>query len=182
VAVMAGNGYRVPWRETMVVTGLGTALAAPLGGHAVNLAAITAAMVAGPEGGPDRSQRWRGAVAAAVTYLVLAAAAAGLTALVTAAPDGVVQAAAGLALLGTLAVSLADALADPAERVAAVACLVVAASGVTVLGVGAAFWALLVGLVVRSVVPRAALSASAPGTSPRATSAPARSAGRHRSR
>uniref|UniRef100_UPI0030FBD556 benzoate/H(+) symporter BenE family transporter n=1 Tax=Nocardioides salarius TaxID=374513 RepID=UPI0030FBD556 len=60
VAVMAGNGYRVPWRETMVVTGLGTALAAPLGGHAVNLAAITAAMVAGPEGGPDRSQRWRG--------------------------------------------------------------------------------------------------------------------------
>ena len=182
VAVMAGNGYRVPWRETMVVTGLGTALAAPLGGHAVNLAAITAAMVAGPEGGPDRSQRWRGAVGAAVTYLVLAAAAAGLTALVTAAPDGVVQAAAGLALLGTLAVSLADALADPAERVAAVACLVVAASGVTVLGVGAAFWALLVGLVVRSVVPRAALSASAPGTSPRATSAPARSAGRHRSR
>ncbi|NYD56043.1 benzoate membrane transport protein [Nocardioides marinisabuli] len=182
VAVMAGNGYPVPWRETMTVTGLGTALVAPLGGHAVNLAAITAAMVAGPEGGPDRDERWRGAVSAAVTYLVLAAGAAGLTALVTAAPDGVVQSAAGLALLGTLAASLSDALADAHERVAAVTCLVVAASGVTVLGVGAAFWALVAGLVVRAVLRTGGVSASAPGTSPTATSGPARSAGRHRSR
>ncbi len=176
VAVMASHGYPVPWRETMGVTGLATALVAPFGGHAVNLAAITAAMMAGPDAGPDRTARWRAALSASVTYLVLAACAAGLTALVTAAPDGVVQSAAGLALLGTLATSLADALADPRERVPAVTCLVVAASGVTVLGIGAAFWALVVGLVVRAV-----LSPSAPGTSPTATSAPARSAGRHRS-
>ncbi|WP_300458436.1 benzoate/H(+) symporter BenE family transporter [uncultured Nocardioides sp.] len=171
VAVMGSFGYRVPWRESMGVTGLGTLLVAPLGGHAVNLAAITAALTAGPAAGPDRDQRWRASVSAAVTYLVLAAGAGALTALVAAAPDGVVQSAAGLALLGTLAASLSDALADPADRLAAIGCLVVAASGVSILGVGAAFWALVVGLVLRRVSP------SAP--SPTSSAVPARS-GTHR--
>ena len=81
------------------------------------------------------------------------------------------QSAAGLALLGTLAASLSDALADPADRLPAIGCLVVAASGVSVLGVGAAFWALVVGLVLRRVSP------SAP--SPRSSAGRARS-GTHR--
>jgi benzoate membrane transport protein len=58
VAVTASFGYQVPWRETMTVTGIGTLLGAPFGGHAINLAAITAAMTAGPMAGPDRSRRW----------------------------------------------------------------------------------------------------------------------------
>lgn len=152
VAVMATYGYRVPWRESMGVTGVGTLLAAPLGGHAVNLAAITAALTAGPSAGPDRDRRWHASVAAALTYLLLAVGAGALTALVAAAPDGVVQSAAGLALLGTLAAALGDALSDEHERLPAAGCLVVAASGVSVLGVGAAFWALLVGLVLRHLL------------------------------
>jgi benzoate membrane transport protein len=83
---------------------------------------------------------------------VLAALAGALTTLVAAAPDGVVQSAAGLALLGTLATSLGDALAEESERLPAAACLVVAASGLTVLGIGAAFWALVAGLVLRLVL------------------------------
>ncbi|THI95942.1 benzoate transporter, partial [Nocardioides sp.] len=92
---------------------------------------------------------------AAITYVVLALASGLLVAMVVAAPDGVMQAAAGVALLGTLGSSLADALADPREREAAAATLVVAASGVSVLGIGAAFWALLVGLVLRAFLRRA---------------------------
>ena len=152
VAVMSSHGYDVPWRETMTVTGIGTVLGAPFGGHAVNLAAITAALAAGPTAGPDRSRRYLASVTAACCYLVLAVACAALGALVATAPSGVIQAAAGLALLGTLASSLSEALADPSEREAAVVTFVVAASGVTVLGVGAAFWALVAGLVVRSVI------------------------------
>ncbi|MBS44838.1 MAG: benzoate transporter [Nocardioides sp.] len=152
VAVMSGLGYRVPWRESMTVTGLGTVLSAPFGGHAVNLAAITAALTAGPDAGPDRARRWPAAISSAVTYLVLAVGAGAVTALVAAAPDGVVQSAAGLALLGTLAASLREALSDDHERTPAVVCLVVAASGVTVAGVGAAFWALVAGLAVRAAL------------------------------
>lgn len=150
VAVMRGYGYGVPWRESMLVTGAGTIAAAPFGGHAVNLAAITAALSAGPDAGADRARRWLAPVSASVTYLLFAAGAGAVTALVVAAPAGVMQSAAGLALLGTLAGSLRDSLADEDERIPAVTCLVVAASGVSVLGVGAAFWALVAGLVVRT--------------------------------
>jgi benzoate membrane transport protein len=152
VAVMSSYGYQVPWRETMTVTGIGTVIGAPFGGHAINLAAITAAMTAGPTAGADRSRRWTAVVAAAATYLVLALACGALTALVAAAPGDVMQAAAGLALLGTLAASLAGALADEDGREAAVVCFVVAASGVSILGIGAAFWALLAGLVLRPLL------------------------------
>ncbi|WP_435770785.1 benzoate/H(+) symporter BenE family transporter [Nocardioides sp. SYSU DS0651] len=150
VAVMSGFGYRVPWRESLAVTGLATVAGAPSGGHAVNLAAISAALAAGPDAGPDPTRRWLAAVSASATYLVLAATSGIVVAVVVAAPGGVVQAAAGLALLGTLASSLADALADVADREAAAATLVVAASGVSLLGIGAAFWALLVGLALRA--------------------------------
>lgn len=160
VAVMAGYGYRVPWRETLAVTGLGTVAGAPSGGHAINLAAITAALSAGPDAGADRDRRWIATMSAAAAYLVLAATSTALAGLVAAAPAGVMQAAAGVALLGTLAASLRDALADEADRTAAAATLVVAAAGVSVAGVGSAIWALLAGLVVRAVLrPRSAPAA-----------------------
>jgi len=159
VAVTASYGYTVPWRESMAVTGIGTILGAPFGGHAINLAAITAAMTAGPMAGPDRNRRWVAAVSASCTYLVLALGCAALTALVAASPGDVMQAAAGLALLGTLAASLAGALADEGEREAAVICFLVAASGISVLGIGAAFWALVAGLVLRPLL-RPAVSAA----------------------
>ena len=168
VAVMSSYGYQVPWRETMTVTGIGTLVGAPFGGHAINLAAITAAMTAGPMAGPDRNRRWTAVVAAAATYLVLALACGALTALVAAAPGDVMQAAAGLALLGTLAASLAGALADEDGREAAVVCFVVAASGVSILGVGAAFWALLAGLVLRPLLRPASAGRDAEGQPGRA--------------
>ncbi len=157
VAVMGSFGYRVPWRESMTVTGLGTLVGAPFGGHAINLAAITAAMTAGPMAGADRARRWIASASAAATYLVLGLAAAALAALVAAAPGDVIPAAAGLALLGTFGAALSGALADEDGREASAVCFLVAASGVTVLGIGAAFWALLAGLVLRPVL-RAALS------------------------
>ncbi len=158
VAVMSGFGYTVPWRESLTVTGIGTIVGAPTGAHAINLAAISAALAAGPDAGPDRSRRWIAAVSASVTYLVLAVASSALAAMVVAAEDGLMQAAAGLALLGTLGAALAEALADPAERESAAATLVVAASGVTVLGIGAAFWALVVGLLIRAFLQRSGIS------------------------
>lgn len=152
VAVMKSFGYAVPWRETMTVTGIGSAAGAPFGGHAINLAAITAALAAGPDAGADTGRRWIASASASGTYLVLAVASAALAALVAAAPGAVIQAAAGLALLGALSASLAGAFEDDAEREPAAITFLVAASGVSVLGVGAAFWALVAGLAVRWVL------------------------------
>lgn len=154
VAVLATFGYRVPWRESMTVTGLGTMAGAMAGGHAVNLAAITAAMAASPEAHPDRDRRWIAAHTAGWAYLVLAAVSTALVGVVAGAPDGLVEVVAGLALLGTLAGALKGATDSEADREAAVVTFVVAASGIAFLGVGAAFWALVAGLVVHSVLVR----------------------------
>lgn len=154
VAVLASFGYRTPWRAAMTVTGLGTIAGAPAGGHVVNLAAITAALAASPEAHPDPAERWRAARTTAWAYLLIAALATALTTLVAAAPAGVLAAVAGLALVPTLGSSLAAALGDsaPGHREAAVVTFLVAASGVTVLGIGGAFWALVAGLAVLGVV------------------------------
>ena len=152
VAVMKSFGYTVPWRPSMVVTGLGTVLGAPAGGHAINLAAISAALAAAPTAHPDPKRRWIAASTAGWAYLVLAAGSAAVAALVAAAPAGVVETVAGLALMATLAASLTAALSDATEREGAVVTFLIAASGVSVLGIGSAFWALLVGLIVRAVL------------------------------
>lgn len=159
VAVMSSFEYDVPWRETMAVTGLGTALGAAAGGHAINLAAITAALAAGPDAHPDPRRRWVAAHTAGWTYLVLALLSAALTAAVAAAPAGMVEAVAGLALLGTLGGALAGAVGASTGREAAVVTFLVAASGVTVLGIGSAFWALVAGLAVTAVLRSGAGSA-----------------------
>ncbi|MFC3964757.1 benzoate/H(+) symporter BenE family transporter [Nocardia jiangsuensis] len=153
-AVLGSFGYRTPWRAAMTVTGIGTVLGAPAGGHAINLAAISAALAAGPSAHPDPARRWVAAFTAGGCYLVLAPASAALVTLVAAAPAGVLETVAGLALLATLATSLTGALADEEHRTAGVVTFLIAASGVGFLGVGAAFWALLAGLLVRAALSR----------------------------
>jgi benzoate membrane transport protein len=153
-AVLGSFGYKVPWRESLTVTGAATVLAAPLGGHAINLAAISAALSASPDAGRDPAQRWRAATTGGAAAIVLGGVSATVTALVITGPPGLLAAAAGLALMGTLGASAAGALGQSEGREAAVVTFLVAASGISVLGIGAAFWALLAGLLVRWVTVR----------------------------
>lgn len=152
VAVMKGLGYQVPWRRSMLVTGVGTVLGAPAGGHAINLAAISAALAAGPEAGEDRSRRWVASMTAGIVLIGLGIAAAAFGTLVSLAPAGVIAAVAGLALLATFASSLKAALSEPDGQVPAVIAFTTAASGMAIAGVSAAFWALIAGLVVRFIL------------------------------
>lgn len=152
VAVLRSFGYETPWRASMLVTGAGTALAAPLGGHAINLAALSAALAAGEEAGPERNRRWVAGFTSGLAYLVLAGFSAALVTLVAAAPAGMLEAVAGLALLGTLAGSVSAALADPEDRIAPAVTFLMAASGLAFVGIGSAFWALAAGLLVRAVL------------------------------
>lgn len=145
MAVLAGYGFHPPLRPLLAGTGLATALAAPLGGHAVNLAAITAALVAGPDAGPDPARRWIASVTAGLGIIALGLTAGLATALVLLSPPVLIEAVAGLALLGALGGALAAAVADPGRRDSAIVTFVVTASGVTMLGVGAAFWGLVAG-------------------------------------
>jgi benzoate membrane transport protein len=158
VAVLGSFGYRAPLSPALVYAGGATAVTAPLGGFTINLAAISAALAAGPTAGEDPDRRWVAGVSGGTTYILLGPLAALVTTVSAAAPAGVVAAVAGLALLGTFASAAASALSDEGMREAAAVTFVVAASGLTIAGVGAAFWALLAGgvfLVVMSAGPRA---------------------------
>ena len=152
IAIMRSFGYEVPWRPAMLVTGVGTALGATAGGHAINLAAISAALAASPDADPDPKRRWVAGVSTGASYLVLAVFSAAFAALVVLAPAAVIPAVAGLALFAAFGSSVQQAIDDPGERIPAVVTFLVAASGIAVLGVSAAFWALVAGLVVRTVL------------------------------
>ncbi|WP_433128338.1 benzoate/H(+) symporter BenE family transporter [Micromonospora sp. CA-240977] len=148
MAVLAGYGYRPPFGAALRATGLASLLAAPAGGHAVNLAAITAALAAGPDAHPDPERRWVASVTAGIGLALLGLGAGVATTLVAVAPPILIEAVAGLALLGALATALAAAVSDPATREAAVVTFVVTASGVTLIGVGGAFWGLVAGCLM----------------------------------
>ena len=157
VAVLRSFGYETPWRPAMLVTGAGTVLGAPFGGHAINLAALSAALAAGEEAGADRGRRWVAGFTSGLAYLVLAAFSTALVSVVSQAQAGMLEAVAGLALLGTLAAAVSAALAEPEDRIAPAVTFLMAASGLAFAGIGSAFWALLAGLAVRFVLkPRAA--------------------------
>lgn len=146
--VMSTYGFAPMPRFSFVAQGLGSAAATLFGGHAINLGAITAAIMAGPESHTDPRRRWIATLTNALLYLPLGLCAGLAAALISAAPTILVTAVAGLAVLGALITSVVNALEEPAHRVAAIATFLVVASGIVVLGIGSAFWGLLVGAVV----------------------------------
>jgi benzoate membrane transport protein len=68
--------------------------------------------------------------------------------LLGAMPKPLVTAIAGLALFSPLMSGMGAMVKDPKDMEAAAVTFLVTASGITILGVGAAFWGLLAGLLV----------------------------------
>jgi benzoate membrane transport protein len=156
VATLRAAGYgETPVSPLVSWTGLATVLLAPFGGYALNLAAITAAICMGREAHEDPSRRYVAAVAAGAFYLVLGLFAATVGAVLEAFPRELVLAVAGLALLGTIGNGLALALRDERQREPALVTFLVTASGLTLFGVGSAFWGLVAGLTALLVLTRA---------------------------
>jgi benzoate membrane transport protein len=147
-AVLKAHGYQPPVGPSLLVTGLGSMLTAPFGAHAINMAAITAALVAGPDAHPDSSQRWKMVFPYAALYVVFGLAAGTFVSLLGAMPKPLITAVAGLALFSPLIAGMTSMVKEPKDIEAAAVTFLVTASGITVLGVGAAFWGLLAGLIV----------------------------------
>lgn len=153
VAVLRASGYdRVPISPLISWTGIATLLLAPFGAFAMNLAAITAAICMGPEAHRDPDKRYVAAVTAGMFYLLIGIFGATVGALFTALPQALVMAIAGLALLSTIGKGLATALIQAADREPALITFLVTASGVTLWGIGSAFWGLVAGALVLGLV------------------------------
>lgn len=145
VAAIRASGYDTPISPLITWTGLTTLVLAPFGGYAFNLAAITAAICMGKEAHEDPARRYMASVFAGGFYLLVGVFGATVGALFAAFPRELVLAVAGMALFGTIGNSLALALKDEQQREPALITFLVTASGMTLFGIGAAFWGLVAG-------------------------------------
>lgn len=151
LAVLRASGYQPPVGPLLTVTGLVSLISAPFGAHTSNLAAITAAIAAGPDAHPDPAKRWPAAIVYGIAFILLAAFAGPFVALFAAMPKALIATIAGLALTGALMGSLAVAMGEERTRLPALLTFATAASGVSIGGIGAAFWGLAIGLAAFAV-------------------------------
>jgi len=151
LAVLKVNGYAPAPGPLFRLTGLGTMAASAIGGHAINLSALTAALCAGPDAHEDPQRRWWAAFFCGIGYVVLGLLAGAAATFVAIAPPILIQAVAGLALLGALASALLGAMQAQENREAALVTFLVTASGLTFYGISGAFWGLLAGGAIYSL-------------------------------
>ncbi|HRJ24439.1 MAG TPA: benzoate/H(+) symporter BenE family transporter [Thauera sp.] len=166
--VLRNDGFKTSANPIVTVTGLGSLLMAPFGSHAFNIAAITAAICTGREAHEDPSRRWIAGIAAGVFYILVGVFGVTLAALFMAFPATFITTLAGLALLGAIGGSLAGAMADAQAREASLITFLAAAANISLLGIGGAFWGLVIGLVAHAV-----LNGRLPQRAPRQVMAPA---------
>jgi len=152
VATMRASGYTVPISPLIGWTGVATLVLAPFGAFALNLAAITAAICMGREAHEDPAKRYVAAIAAGGFYIIVGLFGATVATVFAAFPKELVLAIAGLALLGTIGNGLAVALTDPQAREPALITFLVTASGVTLFGIGSAFWGLVAGTLAIAIL------------------------------
>jgi len=158
VAAIRAAGYAMPISKIITLTGVATLLLAPFGAFALNLSAITAAICMGREAHPDPDKRYVAAAVCGLIYCVVGLFGAAVTGVLTAFPRELVVAIAGLALLGSIGGGLAVALKDDAHREAALITFLVTLSGLSLAGIGSAFWGVVAGalaLFVQQWRPRA---------------------------
>ena len=150
--VLRNDGFKTSANPIVTITGLGSLLMAPFGSHAFNIAAITAAICTGREAHEDPSRRWIAGIAAGVLYILVGVFGVTLAAVFMVFPATFITTLAGLALLGTIGGSLASAMADARTREASLITFLAAAANITLLGIGGAFWGLVIGLVAYAVL------------------------------
>lgn len=152
MAVMRSAGYTTPARSIVSWTALTSVLLAPFGSHGINLAAITAAICTGREAHEDKDKRYIAGIACGLFYLLMGVFGATLASVFAALPKELIAALAGLALFGAISAGLSGAMADEKQREAALITFLVTASGMSFLGLAAAFWGLIFGLVAHGVL------------------------------
>ncbi len=148
LAVLKADGYDAPARPIFILTGLLSAASALACAHTSNLAAISAAITTGPDTHPDKAERWKAGMVYGCLWVAIGLLGASSVALFASMPAALVATVAGVALIGSLTGSLSFALAHDKDRFAALMTFVVTASGLSLFGIGAAFWGLAAGLIV----------------------------------
>jgi benzoate membrane transport protein len=147
-AVLRSSGYTAPMNGILVITGGFSVIAAFFGSHGLTLGALTAAMVTNADAHPDPEKRYSAGVSVGIWYTLFGLFGTTVTAVFSGFPASLVSTIAGLSLSSTISNSLAGGLAEPKHRDSALMAFLCTASNITLFGIGAPFWALLIGVFV----------------------------------
>ena len=152
LAVLGVYNYRPPVAPLLISTGAASAAGALFGMATLNLAAITAALGAGPDAHPDPARRYIAGIFGGVGYVALAALAGIAAVLVARSPPVLIEAVAGLALIGAFGGAMLNAVQEEEGRLPGLVTFLTTASGLSLFAIGSAFWGLVAGLAVHHVL------------------------------
>lgn len=156
LTILRANGYDVPARPILVVSSLASIIGALFGGITTALAAITLALCAGPESHPDPRRRWLAGVAAGAFFCLGGVFAGSIGRLMALLPVQIIGLLAGLALLGAILKSLGDMVGAFEDAQAGLVTFAITTAGVSIWGIGSAFWGVVAGVSAVAITRGAA--------------------------
>jgi len=145
MAIMRSSNYNTPARPIVTLTSLTSFGTAFFGGITTVIAAITAAICTSKEAHEDPDKRYVAGVANGICYLIGGTFAGTIVALFTSLPSEFVAVLAGLALIGAITSNISAFAAEKTHLEASVITFIATASGMSFLGLGAAFWGVVIG-------------------------------------
>ena len=154
MAILKLSGYQTGARPVMNATSVASLAVACFGGITIVIASITAALCTGRDAHEDPARRYVAGMANGVFYIIGGTLAATIVALFASLPRELVAVLAGLALLGAITSNLMGVIEDEQHREASVITFLATASGMSFLGLGSAFWGILIGLFAYLVLKR----------------------------
>lgn len=154
MAVLKVSGYDNPVRPIIAVNSLASLAVALTGGITIAIAAITAAMCTGREAHEDPARRYIAGISNGLFYLVGGLFGGTIVLLFSSLPRELVATLAGLALLGAITANLAGVVAAEDHREASTITFLATASGMTFLGLGSAFWGIVIGMLAYGALHR----------------------------
>jgi benzoate membrane transport protein len=171
-AVLNAAGYHPPADKVVLTTGVASVALAPFGSPGINVAAITAAICTGPDAHEDPARRYIAGLSTGFWYLLVGSLGVALAQVFLALPAELVAAMAGIALLGPLLNGLAGAFAQPGDRESALITFLMSGSGVTLLGLAAPFWGLVLGVAAHLILTKRRSPTEEPAPAPAAQPEP----------
>jgi len=152
IGVLRADGYNIPINPLITTTGIASIIFAPFGAHGINLSALIAAICTGKEAHIDPDKRYIAGISCGIFYILFGVFGATIVSVFTIFPSELIVVITGLALMGSISSSLSSAMKDDEKKDAALITFLVTISGISIAGVGAPFWGLIIGIITNYIL------------------------------
>lgn len=148
IGVLYAQGYKPPINAMTIWSGIGGMVAGLFGAANANIAGPMTAICSSEEAGDKKEGRYAASVVNGITFGAFGVIASIALSFVRALPSGLISVLAGVAMINVLYGAFQGAFSTNKYKLGAFFALVIAMSGITMLKIGSAFWALVIGVVI----------------------------------